>query len=316
MPTPQGKYWCWTLNNPTEAEKEHLSLVQLLNDQIQYLVYQLEEGSEQRTPHLQGYVEFASRVTRNQAKEKISQRCHIERRRGTGQEARQYCKKDDGRLGGPWEFGEFTETTSSRGSRTDLEAIRRLIVAGSSEKCIADEYFSQWCQYNTSFRKYRGICFSHRDWKTTVIIIVGPPGTGKSRWVMDNYPSAYWKQRSIWWDNYECHEHVVLDDFYGWLPYDVLLRAADRYPLQVETKGGQANFLAKTLIITSNNTPAQWYKNVNLQALVRRVTLWKYMGANNVRVETADYDEFCNAINMNFVPNYYSGFAACDVSVI
>ena len=154
MPTPQGRYWCWTLNNPTEAEKEHLSLVQILNNQIQYLVYQLEQG-EQRTPHLQGYVEFSSRVTRNQAKTLISQRCHIERRRGTGQEARQYCQKEDGRLDGPWEFGEFTETTSSRGSRTDLETIRRLIASGSSEKCIADEFFSQWCQYNTSFRKYR-----------------------------------------------------------------------------------------------------------------------------------------------------------------
>lgn len=118
---------------------------------------------------------------------------------------------------------------------------------------------------------------------------------------MDNYPEAYWKQRSQWWDTYECHETVVLDDFYGWLPYDVLLRAADRYPLQVETKGGQAVFLAKTLIITSNNTPAQWYKNVNLQALIRRVDKWMYLGLDNMKVETESYEVFCNAIDRNFI---------------
>lgn len=91
------------------------------------------------------------------------------------------------------------------------------------------------------------------------------------------------------------------DDFYGWMPYDTLLRLCDRYPLLIETKGGQTIFLAKTIIITSNNTPAQWYKNVNLKAFIRRVDLWIYLGLGGLRVETENYDEFCNAVDRNFI---------------
>lgn len=88
---------------------------------------------------------------------------------------------------------------------------------------------------------------------------------------MDNYPDAYWKQRSQWWDCYE-HKHVVMDDFYGWLPFDTLLRICDRYPLLVETKGGQTKFNAEVLVITSNQRPQEWYPNVsNFDAFVRRV---------------------------------------------
>lgn len=117
---------------------------------------------------------------------------------------------------------------------------------------------------------------------------------------MDNYPAAYWKQRSIWWDNYDGQENVVIDDFYGWLPYDNLLRICDRYPLLCEIKGGQVNFLAKRICITSNNTPAQWYKNVVLAAFIRRVEIWIYLGKNGVTCTTSDYNEFCNAVDRNF----------------
>jgi len=299
MPTPQGKYWCWTLNNPTEEDIENLQVLQILHPKVEFLCFQLEEG-ESKTPHLQGYIEFNTRVTLKQAKLIVSERCHIERRKGTADQARAYCIKEDGRLDGPWEYGVCTGPPESRGRRTDLEAIRAALKSGTSEREIADAYFSQWLQYNVSFRRYRGLCFNHRDWKTKTIVIVGPPGTGKSKYIMDNYPTAYWKQRSQWWDLYEGHDTVVLDDFYGWLPYDVLLRIADRYPLYVETKGGQAVFLARTLVITSNNTPAQWYKNVVLAAFTRRVDRWMFMG-KDVTVDTEDYDVFCNAITRNFI---------------
>lgn len=123
---------------------------------------------------------------------------------------------------------------------------------------------------------------------------------------MDKYPKAYWKQRSNWWDNYESHESVILDDFYGWLPYDTLLRICDRYPLMVETKGGQCHFLAKNVVLTSNNTPAQWYKNINLAAFIRRVDLWVYLGTGGLKVETANYNDFCNAVDRNFLTTSFT----------
>lgn len=301
MPTPQGKFWCWTINNPTVEEEETLQTLHILSGEVQYLVFQKEQG-EQGTQHLQGYVEFSSRKTLRQAKVILgTQRIHLERRRGTADQARIYCIKEDGRLDGPWEFGEFSGTrASTAGTRTDLAAVKAAIEGGATEGKLADEFFSLWCQYHNAFRRYRGLCHSQRNHKTRTIVIVGPPGTGKSRWCMDSYKEAYWKQRSIWWDSYEGHESVVLDDFYGWLPYDVVLRMCDRYPLMIETKGGQCQFVAKTVVFTSNNTPAQWYKNVNLDAFIRRVDRWMYFGIDGTKLDTENYSHFCNAVDRNF----------------
>lgn len=273
--------------------------IQSTSQDIKYMIFQLEEGEQEQTPHLQGYLELTSRKTRRQLKIILNiDRIHLELRKGSQQQAIDYCKKEDGRLEGPWEFGV---RSAGAGQRTDLSTIQQRIRDDNwSDIRVADEFFAQWCHYQHAFRRYRSMCHSQRNYKTEVTVIVGPPGTGKSRYALDNYPSAYWKQRSQWWCNYDGEENVVMDDFYGWLPYDVLLRICDRYPLMVETKGGQVSFLAKKIVITSNNTPAQWYKNVVLDAFIRRVDMWMYLGKNSVTCVTTDYNEFCNAVDRNF----------------
>ena len=99
-----------------------------------------------------------------------------------------------------------------------------------------------------------------RKFKTQVTVIYGETGVGKSRWASETYPDAYWKPpNSKWWDNYENEETIIIDEFYGWLPYCEMLRLLDRYPCQVETKGGSVNFAPKTIIILSNKAPEDWY---------------------------------------------------------
>lgn len=136
----------------------------------------------------------------------------------------------------------------------------------------------EWCRFRGAFKEYRLLHSQPRDFKTNVIVIQGPTGTGKSKFVQDEYPGAYWKGRDQWWCGYMQQETVVLDEFYGWIPYDTLLRLCDRYPLDVEVKGGKVNFASKTIIITTNKHPEKWYKDVYFQAFVRRVDEWKVFG--------------------------------------
>jgi len=152
------------------------------------------------------------------------------------------------------------------------------IHAGTTEEEISQEHFSEWVRYRQSFKAYRILHQEPRTSKTEVTVIQGPTGTGKSKWCMDNYPDAYWKGRDPWWDGYEEHEVVVLDEFYGWMPYDLLLRLCDRYPLQVEVKGGKVNFSAKKIFITTNKHPRSWYKDAYFPALARRVEAWWVFG--------------------------------------
>jgi len=164
---------------------------------------------------------------------------------------------------------------------------------------IADEHFDLWCRYGRSFRQYKSLIDPPRDHPTEVIVIQGPTGTGKSKWAKDHYPEAYWKQRSQWWDNYEAQETVVLDEFYGWLPFDTLLRLCDRYPLYVETKGGQVNMSAKRIVITTNAVPNAWYKNVYFNSFVRRVTKWMVFP---IWGEIEEYTDYTEAIS-RFIQN-------------
>jgi len=123
------------------------------------------------------------------------------------------------------------------------------------------------------------------------VVIQGPTGTGKSKHCIDEYPGAYWKSRDSWWDGYEAQETVILDEFYGWLPYDTLLRLCDRYPMSVEVKGGKTQFLAKTIVITTNKVPSKWYgPKVYFEALQRRVDEWWVFGPV-FRTKMTNYDE-------------------------
>lgn len=149
-----------------------------------------------------------------------------------------------------------------------------MIDNGASNLDLANFNFPIYISCFRGLDKYRLLTQIKRNWPTDVFVLQGPTGTGKSRWCLENFPDAYWKQRSQWWDNYNGEEVVILDEFYGWLPFDLLLRICDRYPLMVETKGGQIQFQAKKVIITTNAIPERWYKNVYFESFVRRVKEW------------------------------------------
>ncbi|AWB36049.1 master replication initiator protein [Sophora yellow stunt virus] len=96
--------WCFTINNPSSPLSLH--------ETMKYMVYQLEEG-ENGTRHFQGYVEMKKRTTLNQMK-RLFPTAHLEKRKGTQSEARAYCMKQDSRVEGPWEYGEFKITIEDK----------------------------------------------------------------------------------------------------------------------------------------------------------------------------------------------------------
>jgi len=302
MPTLQARFWVWTLNNPTEGEAAHLQnlLASVASAQqdllVRFLTWQLEQG-EEGTPHYQGYVEFKQKRTMNQVKNQLgTQRLHLEVRRGTSVEAIEYCQKEDTRIDGPWTAGTPSE---GQGERTDITKVKEMIDRGASEIEVAEASFALWCVHHRAFLRYKVLKTPDRDFQTLVTVVVGPPGTGKSRYANERDKGAFWKQHGTWWCGYEGHSTVVLDDFYGWLPWNTLLQISDRYPLRVQTKSGQAKFVATELIFTSNKHPATWYKNCPIKAFIRRVTKWIYMGEHGLIHETESYEEFMTTYERN-----------------
>lgn len=239
----QSKYWCFTINNP-----ESPSLSEWVEDEefrkkhgINTLVYQLEKGKE-GTVHFQGYICFDN-VKRISALKKLHPLAHWEGRRGTHKQCVDYCTKIDTRVENTNPFIWTNVTQDNEETKSNkFDNLKDLIKNGGKAIDVAEVNFTAFLRYHKGLQLYETSTISARDFKSLVIVIYGPTGTGKSSYIKKAFPTAYWKPKSTWWDEYQQNEVVAIDEFYGWLPYDYMLRLLDRYPLLVECKGGSKQF--------------------------------------------------------------------------
>lgn len=266
----KSRNFCFTINNPITDSPEHPKNWDITN--IKFLIYQLEKGGNSATLHLQGYVMFKNPRSLSGVK-KINGRAHWEVAKGTPLENYDYCSKSDTRVEPPYIYGE---PPKGSGNRTDLTQVKEMIEAGAKEKDIAQQHFNVWVKYYRAFERYKRLQLPQRNVATQTLVLWGPPGSGKSATCQAMFPDAFWLAKpangqGTWFDGYDNHESVIIDEFYGWLPYDFMCRLLDRYPFVIQTKGGAVQFVAKYVIITSNQSPDCWY-NDGLRALERRLT--------------------------------------------
>lgn len=288
-----ARNWCFTVNNP------ELPFTLSNEDKIKICVYQLEKG-QNGTPHIQGYIELKS-PTRISGLKRMSflSRAHLEVRKGSRLQALQYVTKQDTRLEEPHSFGltttitEFIESLKPKKKQSEeLQEIKAKLDQGKTSVEIADEHFDLWVRHYRAFERYSCLKTAPRNHQVDVHLVIGPTGTGKSRWAMDQHPNAYWKQRSQWWCGYSGQDTVILDEYYGWLPYDLLLRLCDRYPLLVESKGGQIQMECSRIIITSNHLPDKWYKpDIYIAALLRRISHFHFLPELGTHLELSSYEQ-------------------------
>lgn len=270
MPRVRSKRWCFTLNNPTEEERNYLStliqdLTSLSTMKLTYLLYGREVKS---TPHLQGYLEVSSKTSLSTMK-KFLVRAHWEKAKGTPKQASEYCKKDG-------DYDEAGSLSCGKGFRSDLQEIKKKIESGATEKNIADEYFEKWVVYRRSFQRYSALCAEERSWRTIVHVYWGKTGTGKTRFCLDQcMDRSFWIPGDYkWFDNYDGQPIVIFDDYRGEYPLQMLLKLLDRYPMQVPVKGGFVTWSPKKVYITSNIHPNEWYPDADrysIGALFRRL---------------------------------------------
>lgn len=162
------------------------------------------------------------------------------------------------------EVGEIPE----QGTRTDWNtALKHLQTHDIS---LVVEQQPQLLPNIRALERYKQLSLRPLNRNVKVITLIGAPGTGKSRWAYDNYPDLYSKPEGQWFDGYTGQKTLLLDDFYGDIPYSQLLKVLDRYPLQVPIKGGFVHAQWDTVIITSNKQPEFWYPEIT--ALKRRIT--------------------------------------------
>jgi len=266
----RARGWCFTLNNPSEKEGVEMSPQNYIDvyqnmPNVAYIVVG-DEVAKTGTPHHQGYVYFKNPVRFDTVKEYLPKGCHIEQARGTSKQASVYCKKEKILF----EYGECP----SQGKRNDISVVKGMVNSGAKMAEIIDAVDSyQAIKCAELILKYKEM---ERSWVPLVYWFWGPTGTGKTRTAFEMCEDPWVSGRDLkWWNGYDAHEDVILDDFRGdFCTFHELLRILDRYPYRVETKGGSRSLLAKRIIITSAMPPEICYYGVNerIDQLLRRIT--------------------------------------------
>ncbi len=261
-------------------EKRFLNLAKV--DQVKYAIGQWELTKDGKL-HFQAYVELVQNHRLSAMKSLFYKDTHWKMNTANRNEARAYAMKTDEthphkagtcRIDGtePIEVGVWKPAGGNQGQRTDLMAVKEDIDSGMSEEECWEAHFKAMVMHHKAFDKYRVSSLRKKRGEPTVTILYGGSGTGKSAYCnlqeMLSGKDAFWlsapadgrgKNSRVWWDGYAGEETVVIDEFYGWLPYNFILRMLDRNALQVEVKGGSVPLRATHFIFTSNTPPEDWY---------------------------------------------------------
>jgi len=119
---------CFTINNFEEYPPRRPA-------NCTYMICQQEQG-ERGTPHIQGYLELKNAISINSLKAICDdwRKAHIEPARGTWEQSRDYCTKEDTRIPGtrPYEFGE-AQPSAGAGKRTDIDRVYAFIKEGNHD---------------------------------------------------------------------------------------------------------------------------------------------------------------------------------------
>lgn len=262
------------------------------NESIRYIIWSLELGKDAQERedglmpyHLQGYVEF-KKLMRPSALREICDRCHWGDKNGnscvgTQEDNIAYVKKTgkyasdaETHMDGPWECGTRADPTTSW--KRILDDVKK----GESELEIAEKYPGQWATGFKAIERAKKLYFDKpRDPSKPVEVVVvwGPPGSGKSKWAWTTNPNAYLKKslEVKWWPGYKGESVVIVNDFRGHqMKMSELLVLIDRYPEECEQKGSDWQLNVDKWVITSNYHPSKWYKGDwnDQNPLRRRIT--------------------------------------------
>ncbi len=266
---PRGRRFAGNINQGEGGSLPHWD--DLPEDWVRYMYWQKEQGAGGR-PHLQMYVETTSTVAAARVRNLFGG--FWEPARGSLEQNKVYCGKDEGRLDGPWEIG----TPVKQGQAASLAKATQDVRKRGYSKAFEEDP-GTFIRFGRGLKEWAQLCAKKArgaDYRAPeILVLVGKPGVGKTRLARE-IPSkgVYLKDcASKWWDSYEDQETIVLDDFYGQIAYSELLRLLDGYPQQKESKGSHVWLSVRRWIITSNQPPWQWYRfNGSKEALYDR--LW------------------------------------------
>ncbi len=270
-----SRSWVFTVNNftfiPTALPQNGRYCI-IAQEHINTNITNSEQALV-KTPHLQGYIEMNTPCRFPAIQTWLQAKAHCEKRRGTRDQARDYCRKEDET---PLELGIWIK--SGQGTRTDINELFHDAKSLKPLRAIAKKHKGCYLRYHKAVQHVQHL-FNKPDIRLDldVSLYYGKPLTGKTKAAYDEDPDLFAVPlgKGFWFDGYTGQKTILIDDYCGeWRLVD-LLRLLDVYPVQLPIKGGFVWLRATRIIITSNTALEYWYdyqtRQDSLAALQRRV---------------------------------------------
>lgn len=276
MTQSRFRNWCFTLF--TDEEPYPTPCI----DSLKFVVCQPEICPTTGKRHVQGYACFRAPVSMATAKSRLypsRPELHLEWARGSAKENIEYCTKEASREPGaePYTFGD---APIRQGDRTDIKSLREAILENPSSSAL--DLWNEGIVRNYNMFKLAERVIelkanesNHRD-PPEVRWYHGPPGSGKTRAALDEFPDAWISSGSLrWFQGYTGQSTAIIDDHRpSHCEFGFLLRLLDRYPVTVELKGSSRRWTPKVIIVTAPSDPSTLYHYKtaeNLAQLERRI---------------------------------------------
>lgn len=276
------RHYCATFFRKPEAMPE----------QLRYLILGEEICPTTGTTHWQAYMELFNPQRMTAIKRFFDDNTvHLEERKGTREEAKEYCMKDN-------KYTEFGTWIMGQGHRSDLDSVTAELVSGTKRiDDIALEDPSFFCRYRNGLKDIQQIAdkrasraFRHVE----VTLLSGPTGCGKTRQAMESSDQIYKIEGTRlganhsmgWFDGYEGEKTLVIDEYDNNVPISRLLTLLDGYQLQIPIKGSCTYARWDKVLITTNLKPHELHpqaKPVHQTALRRRITKIKNLWDEEVQ---------------------------------
>lgn len=196
----------------------------------------------------------------------MGQSVHVEPARSGPSKCIAYCTKLDTRVEAPKEFG-----IRPKDKRKVLDMLKEMSVAE-----VLEEQPQMWRSVK-QLREAKLLLTSPRNIPTETVLLTGGTGTGKSKicsLIQQFLGEGAWIDPNlVWFDQYQGEKLVIVDEFRG-CKASMMLRLADRYPLQVPIKGGFVQWSPSLMILTSNLSFTDLFGGEDLrtkEALRRRI---------------------------------------------
>lgn len=260
--SPARNFCCTFWKKPTELPKG-----------VRYAIHGEEICPESKKIHWQSYIELHKPMRYSQIKKLYNDdTVHIENRRGTREEAKNYCMKDN-------KFYELGTWIKGQGHRTDIDNFVTKLKNGEKLSDMMIEEPSIYCRYRNGLKDISAELTKKKvpEWRDVeVTVITGNTGIGKTRKAIEENPGYYkiegWSLE--WWQDYDGEKTIIIDEYDNDINITKLLNLLDGYKLRLPIKGSHTYANWNKVIITTNLKIEQIHpkaKETHRNALFRRI---------------------------------------------